>query len=505
MTEIHAFDPDGTPSPGAQTALDGAVAGLATEDFVLGAVDGIPDAAVEQRGLMSAEDKAHLDDTPTHAEVVESTERTLVVANSVADNFEAIAPRYVTRLDMRGNNTTQGLGRDSLGRWYVTQVYGPSANRDVQITRLDAGGRQIDSSIWKQGGHGAGLGFEEIDGDVYVWIWWNTEGAGEKDVLRRWKYVPGQTVNPTDASVQVLPDYFSNVDGFVGVNLAINQRLDLFAIAVRTTTGTTVDTVQLRRLSEYKAGIDNVIAQLPPIGLSENGAFQGIAVTMEHCYIHRGMSGAWPQSPHMDQYRWSDGQRIGQKDFSHLPYLGAADTGKAEAEGMVAEYDSAGRMALTFNIETGASGSNIHNLWTIEPRDYQADAGIGASLHRLYAPLKWVNVPLNSGYSYRGASYELQVARDASGMVHLRGHMSTTGFASPLASAATFGNIPIEYRPASEVRWIGFRSGLPSLSVGGYISASSGDIILQADSNNPEGPRPGGHFCLIAQPWQAQA
>ena len=34
MTEIHAFDPDGTPSPGAQTALDAAVDGFATEGYV---------------------------------------------------------------------------------------------------------------------------------------------------------------------------------------------------------------------------------------------------------------------------------------------------------------------------------------------------------------------------------------------------------------------------------------------------------------------------------------
>ena len=75
MTEIHAFDPDGTPSPGAQTALDEAVTGLATtadvtaqigaateglasEVFVADTVAAIPDATTEQRGLMSAADKA---------------------------------------------------------------------------------------------------------------------------------------------------------------------------------------------------------------------------------------------------------------------------------------------------------------------------------------------------------------------------------------------------------------------------------------------------------------
>src|SRR5690606_42053309 len=62
-----SFDPDGTPSPGAQTALDGAVAGLATtadlaaqigaatdglasEEFVSDAVAAIPDADLTTPG-----------------------------------------------------------------------------------------------------------------------------------------------------------------------------------------------------------------------------------------------------------------------------------------------------------------------------------------------------------------------------------------------------------------------------------------------------------------------
>ena len=81
MTEIHAFDPDGTPSPGAQAALDAATAGLATQadisaatnnlasqedvgEAVQGlasrteltaAIDAIPDADAGQRGMMSAQ------------------------------------------------------------------------------------------------------------------------------------------------------------------------------------------------------------------------------------------------------------------------------------------------------------------------------------------------------------------------------------------------------------------------------------------------------------------
>ncbi|MGP5484852.1 hypothetical protein ACTXMZ_17950 [Brachybacterium alimentarium] len=49
MAEIHAFKPDGTPSPGAQIALDDAVTG-------------IPEATTEAAGLMAASDKAAMGD-----------------------------------------------------------------------------------------------------------------------------------------------------------------------------------------------------------------------------------------------------------------------------------------------------------------------------------------------------------------------------------------------------------------------------------------------------------
>lgn len=60
MTEIHAFDPDGTPSPGAQIALDNAIAGVdvdltgyATQDYVDDAVAslGVPEGAVSGVGV----------------------------------------------------------------------------------------------------------------------------------------------------------------------------------------------------------------------------------------------------------------------------------------------------------------------------------------------------------------------------------------------------------------------------------------------------------------------
>lgn len=60
MTDIHAFDADGTASPGAQTALNNATDGLATETYVDGAVDAIPNATTGTAGLMSPADQVRL-------------------------------------------------------------------------------------------------------------------------------------------------------------------------------------------------------------------------------------------------------------------------------------------------------------------------------------------------------------------------------------------------------------------------------------------------------------
>ena len=54
MTEIHAFDPDGTPSPGAQTALDAATEGLPSHADIADAIAAVPDATAGQRGMMPA-------------------------------------------------------------------------------------------------------------------------------------------------------------------------------------------------------------------------------------------------------------------------------------------------------------------------------------------------------------------------------------------------------------------------------------------------------------------
>ena len=94
MTEIHAFDPDGTPSPGAQTALADAIAA-------------IPAATTEQRGLMSADDKAHLDETPARDEVVQKASAAIIAGPAAGESLpEGYDPEA---------GTVVALGREAMG------------------------------------------------------------------------------------------------------------------------------------------------------------------------------------------------------------------------------------------------------------------------------------------------------------------------------------------------------------------------------------------------------
>ena len=452
------------------------------------------DATPEQRGLMAAQDKAHLDLTPTRAEVAESTARTLVETYSLESNFDAIRPRYITRPDIRVNNVMQSFGRTSNGHYYIAQAV--SITDDLSISRCDAGGRIIDTSILTGGGHGASVGVEEQPDGVYIWVWWDANVDGTRNVLKRWKYVGGATVSSSDA--ETMPDFGSGMSGFRWVGLTINQHLDLIGINNRTQDG---DNIELRRFSEYVAGTDNVLAKLPTLSLSTEGAFQSMVVTDDHCYVHRGDGSAGVNQPRMDQFSWASGEKVASKDLSGLAYLGGG-SGKNEANGICQWYDAAGRLSLLFGIDTGASGANIHSIYSLAPADFQDDTGVGAALQRVFSPMNWVPVQMNPGFEPRSELDALQVAKDASGMVHLRGQMSNTGL-EPLTSNTAFGVVPREFWPVAEVRWIGWVTGRASRPWGGWISAS-GVMTIQADSRN-EDPGPVSHFTIIIQPWQAKA
>ena len=452
------------------------------------------DATPEKRGLMAADDKAHLDLTPTRTEVEYEI-------HALDRNFEAIEPRYVTRPNVRVNNVIQSIGRTRDGRYFIAQRV--STSDDLEISRCDAGGRVIDSSVLLNGGHGASVGLEEQADGVYLWVWWDGKSDGAKNALKRWKYVGGRDVPVGDPGVETMPDFGSSKPGFRWAGVNINQQLDLIAINNRTVDG---DNIEVCRFSDYVAGQHTVLGTLPTLPLSEHGAFQGMVATEEYCYVLRGTGGLdapHADRAHLDQFRWSTGEKVFTKELAYLTYLGRDGLGKSEPDGMCAWYDDAGRLSLLFAIETNTGGGNLHNIYSVAPADFQADTGTGAAMQLMFSPLNWVNVPLKDGFEYRGSAWELQVAKDPHGMVHLRGHMANTGL-TEVTEDTTIATLPREYWPEVEVRWIGYATMNAANPWGGWIRTGNGTIVIQRNPSSPD-PGPTSHFCIIAQPWQTRA
>ena len=129
MTEIHAFDPDGTPSPGAQIALDGVAAT-------------IPDATAEQRGMMTAQaarDLSSLSTAPLSRRALQSAlrgQRTTGVSVVFAGS-STIQGDKATSTDRR---PAQRISSYLTSRPAQTAVSGSAPASGVQVWAWGIGG-----------------------------------------------------------------------------------------------------------------------------------------------------------------------------------------------------------------------------------------------------------------------------------------------------------------------------------------------------------------------------
>lgn len=129
MTEIHAFDPDGTPSPGAQAALDGVAAT-------------IPDATTGQRGMMTAQavqDLARLSTTPLSRRALQGAlrqQRTTGVSVIFAGS-STIQGHQATSTDRR---PAQRISSYLTSRPAQTAVSGSAPTNGVQVWAWGIGG-----------------------------------------------------------------------------------------------------------------------------------------------------------------------------------------------------------------------------------------------------------------------------------------------------------------------------------------------------------------------------
>lgn len=275
------------------------------------------------------------------------------------------------RLGIPSNTLLQSFGRDAAtGDWYVAQPFGSS---DLAIYRCGAPGAVLDYAVLSGGGHGTSIGLERDDDGVWIWLQW----AGAP---RRWRYVgdgAGHLAAATDA--QTLTDPEADVPDRSMVCYSIDTASDSIATVWRSGG---METLRLRRLSEFKAGTGAQVYTIGPYPFAANlpqsitddaaGVFQGFATTGGQVLVWRGGS-KFPLV--LSQYVWATGSRT-DRDLSDI----GNPTGYREAEG-VAVWQGADGPVVGVGVGTGPTGDRAATVWTLSevPEDEAAGGGGGTS------------------------------------------------------------------------------------------------------------------------------
>lgn len=129
---------------------------------------------------------------------------------------------------------------------------------------------------------------------------------------------------------------------------------------------------------------------------------------------------------------------------------------------------------------------------------------VGQAVPPVDAPVDtgWIDVELLSPFLPRSVATRPQVRKTQDGMVHFRGQFAPATL--PNSSSHSVLQIPTGFIPEVEHRWIGAPSlRWQSLTLGGYISESTGVLYLQPGTG-PSAPIDlPTHWSIIIAPWQA--
>lgn len=276
-----------------------------------------------------------------------------------------LAPEFVTQL--RGDPATvvQSFARDPLtGQYYGSQALGSiGGTTNLVVHRFTPDGTIIDTCTFEGGGHGSTTAIERDGQDVWLWFRWTYDSTGGTETNRmvRAKYQPGVTVKRDDTAVLDVPDF----SGDMLVNFDIDQAAD--RIAMRVGLGGTTERYALYRLSDYKSGRNEPIAQLGPFTwTSEDGPYQGHCTLDDHLYLSQGNADTGSQCT-ITRINWE----TGQQDIINTNDVGrTGDTwpgGKNEAEGVTVWRGKNGTPSLLFGKAVGSFGYRQALVYSFTP------------------------------------------------------------------------------------------------------------------------------------------
>lgn len=265
----------------------------------------------------------------------------------------ATAPAPVVTLQLPTDRVMQGFAKDpATGTWYATQSQGGTPE-SFRVFRLTPDGTVIDYADLAGAGHGTNLAIESDSvGGVWVWLYWLSQG---KTV--RWWYTgspTGKTVNWGDPAITVYTSLEPRVSQY-----AIDQQNGYIASFTRMP-GNTTEKWVLRRLADYKAGIDAPLATVGPLDWRQYGVDQGFCTVDDNLFINRGGQNSLNPddvTPHIYQFDWDTGKFVAGVDVTSAGTTkdGQPIGGHNESEGMSVWRDATGNPQILFGTAVGTT------------------------------------------------------------------------------------------------------------------------------------------------------
>jgi hypothetical protein len=211
-------------------------------------------------------------------------------------------PTYLFDLDLAEVTVNQCIAVDNTysdseldGNIYATQAYDEdSGEQSFFITRMGHGGRKIGQMKILHGGHGTSIMVERNGTSVNIWallVVPDSSGNKATSYISYFPFQDGKTIDANDSSVTKLYEYPNSDDyaspfgdpqsGYIALR---------HTITTSGTTTTTTTTLELYKLSEFRAGTKNMIHSFAYTDAMNSEVIQGMALDGTDAYVTFGSS-----------------------------------------------------------------------------------------------------------------------------------------------------------------------------------------------------------------------
>lgn len=202
---------------------------------------------------------------------------------------EAI-PTYLFDLQLQEATVNQALAIDEQNNYMFATQVSPSNPESFRINRLGMGGKHIDSMNIKNGGHGTTIMVEPVGSNTYIWATvteYDSSNKRTNNVFVRFPYQAGREV---DANSSIMKRYGEYPDPQIYMSPFGDYKNDLIAFRHTNTKIGTITHIEIRRLSDVKNNVDEVLYDFPFTSNLNDQIMQGFALDGTQIYLGMGQT-----------------------------------------------------------------------------------------------------------------------------------------------------------------------------------------------------------------------